>query len=176
MPRVILLGLLTARSERLVLKSSGEHSKFKRDTPRHSGCSLRFPPPRASTCVLLSRASPGERADRERCRLLIQGKESLQQELGAIAGNEVAARSMHEVDLFSCWPSHCLWGGLAFSTYAVCKSDLPFKDTKMRSGLFSSPSIPAKHIRAQILKTKRYYYCCYFFMVEENINVTNSCH
>lgn len=52
----------------------------------------------------------------------------------------------------------------------------PSRIQKLGQRLFSSPSIPARHIRAQILKTKHYYYCCYFFMVEQNINVTNSCH
>lgn len=35
MPRGTLLGLLTARSERLALKPPREHSKFNREIPRH---------------------------------------------------------------------------------------------------------------------------------------------
>lgn len=80
MARGILLGLLTAISERLVLKPSGEHSKFNRDIPRHKWLLPRlstYLPERESVCCSAVPDQVRGLTARSTALLLIQSKEGL---------------------------------------------------------------------------------------------------
>lgn len=108
-PRGILLGLLTARSVRLVLKPSREHSNT-------SGCSPWLSISQSKhLCVAQQFQSRWEAWPQGAQPCCWFGpKRDFQQEFGAITVNDVATCFVHELDQSPCWPSHCLCRGQAF--------------------------------------------------------------